>query len=210
MINILVHGLGQNETSWKKVKDILNENKINVETPNLFNIAKNYQLSYDNLYKTFEDYCNNFKEKINIVGLSLGGVLAIDYAVDYPEKVNSIILSGTPYEIPKALFATQNIIYRFMPRKVFEQIGCSKKDLLNLLNSMSVLSVPQKAKDIKCKTLIICGEKEKNNINMKSAKQLNKEIKESEFKIVQKAGHEINIDAPEEFAKIIIDFLYKK
>lgn len=207
MVNILVHGLGQNETSWNKVKKILNENKIDVETPNLFKIAKNYQLNYDNLYKTFADYCNSFKEKINLIGLSLGGVLAIDYATEYPEKVNSIILSGTPYEIPKTLFTIQNIIYKFMPKKVFEQIGCPKRDLINLLSSMNDLSIPQKAKNIRCKTLILCGEKEKNNINMKSAKQLNNSIKNSDFKIIPNAGHEINVDAPEEFASIICIFL---
>ena len=53
MINILVHGLGQNESSWDKVKELLEENKVEVETPNLFNLAKNYQLSYENLYIIF-------------------------------------------------------------------------------------------------------------------------------------------------------------
>ena len=35
-------------------------------------------------------------EKINLVGLSLGGILTIDYVEEFPEKVNSIILIGTP------------------------------------------------------------------------------------------------------------------
>ena len=172
MINILVHGLGQNESSWDKVKELLEENKVEVETPNLFNLAKNYQLSYENLYKIFADYCNSFKEKLNIVGLSLGGILAIDYVNEYPEKVNSIILSGTPYEIPKSIITIQNIIYKFMPKKVFKQIGCSKKDLITLMDSMKNLTIPQKTPNIKCRTLIICGEREKNNINMKSAIKL--------------------------------------
>ena len=207
MKNILIHGLGQNETSWNEVKDILNKNYIEVETPNLFNITKNYQLNYENLYKSFADYCNGFKEKLNLIGLSLGGILTIDYVIEYPEKVNAIILSGTPYEIPKTIFNIQNLIYKFMPKKVFEQIGCPKKDLINLLNSMKELSIPQKTKNIRCKTLIICGEREKNNINMKSAKQLNNDIKNSTFKIIPNAGHEINIDTPEEFANIIKLFL---
>lgn len=206
MINILVHGLGQNETSWNEVKALLQENRIEVETPNLFNLAKNYQLTYENLYKIFVDYCNSFKEKLNIVGLSLGGILAIDYANEYPEKVNSIILSGTPYEIPKSIITIQNIIYKFMPKKVFEQIGCNKKDLITLMDSMKNLTIPQKAPNIKNHTLIVCGEKEKNNINMKSAKQLNRVIENSQFKIVENAGHEVNIENPKQFAKIIYDF----
>ena len=206
MINILVHGLGQDEKSWNEVENQLNNNGINVETPNLFSIVKNYQVNYENMYRTFADYCNNFKEKINLVGLSLGGILAIDYVAEFPEKVNSIILIGTPYEIPKTIFTIQNIIYKFMPKRIFEKIGCSKKDMIRLLKSMSKLSIPNKAPNIKCNTLIICGEKEKDNINMKSAKQLNKVIKNSEFKIIENAGHEVNVDNPKELANVIYDF----
>ena len=206
MINILMHGLGQDEKSWDEVKNQLNNNGINVETPNLFSIAKNYQVNYENMYETFADYCNSFNEKINLVGLLLGGVLAIDYITEFPEKVNSIILIGTPYEIPKNIFTIQNIIYKFMPKRIFEKMGCPKKDMISLLDSMKNLSIPEKAPNIKINTLIICGEKEKDNINMKSAKQLNKVIKNSKFKIIENAGHEANIDNPIELASTIYDF----
>ena len=127
MKNILIHGLGQNETSWNKVKDILNNNYIDVETPNLFNIAKNYQLNYENLYKNFTDYCNGFKEKLNLIGLSLGGILTIDYVIEYPEKVNSIILSGTPYEIPKTIFNIKILYINLYLRKYLNKSDVLKK-----------------------------------------------------------------------------------
>ena len=206
MINILVHGLVQDEKSWNEVKNQLNNNRINVETPNLFSIVKNYKVNYDNMYKTFADYCNSFNEKINLVGLSLGGVLAIDYITEFPEKINSIILIGTPYKIPKTIITIQSIIYKFMPKRIFEKIGCSKKDMISLLNSMKNLSIPDKAPHIKSNALIICGEEEKNNINMKSAKQLNKVIQNSKLKIIENAGHEVNIDNPIELANTIYDF----
>ena len=41
---------------------------------------------------------------------------------------------------------------------------------------------------------------------MKSAKQLNKVIKNSEFKIIENAGHEVNIDNSKELANVIYDF----
>ena len=206
MINILVHGLGQDEKSWNEVKKQLNNNGINVETPNLFSIVQNYQVNYENMYRTFADYCNSFNEKINLVGLSLGGVLAIDYIIEFPEKINSITLIGTPYEIPKAIFTIQNIIYKFIPKRIFEKRGCPKKDIISLLDSMKNLSILDKAPNIKCNTLIICGEKEKDNINMKSAKQLNEVIQNSKFKIIENAGHEVNIDNPKELANTIYDF----
>ena len=71
---------------------------------------------------------------------------------------------------------------------------------------MKNLSIPDKALNIKCNTLIICGEKEKDNINMKSAKQLNEVIQNSKFKIIENAGHEVNIDNPKELTNTIYDF----
>lgn len=71
---------------------------------------------------------------------------------------------------------------------------------------MKNLSIPDKAPNIKSNTLIICGEREKDNINMKSAKQLNEVIPNSKFKIIENAGHEVNIDNPKELADIIYAF----
>ena len=111
MTNILVHGLGQTEQSSDKVIEELNKSNIEVSNPNLFNLAKNYQINYENIYRTFADYCDSFKDKINLCGLSLGGILAIDYAIEHPEKINSIVLIGTPYEIPKKMLKLQNFIF---------------------------------------------------------------------------------------------------
>ena len=36
MINILVHGLGQTDKSWDKVKGILNQDNINIDAPEKF------------------------------------------------------------------------------------------------------------------------------------------------------------------------------
>lgn len=197
MKNILVHGLGQNQTSWSKVKEELSTNNINTETPNLFDLVKNYEVNYENTYKTFTDYCNSFNEKINLCGLSLGGLLSIDYAVEYPDKINSLILIGTPYEIPKKLFKIQNFIFKFMPKKTFESMGISKKDFISLTNSMTELDIKSKVERIKCNTLILCGEKD--NVNMESAKQLNNHIKDSKLNIIKNARHEVNIDTPIDF-----------
>ena len=208
MINILVHGLGQTDKSWDKVKEILNQDNINVETPNLFEIAKNYQLTYENVFTVFVDYCNSFSDKLNLVGLSLGGILAIDYAILHPEKVNTITLCGVPYEIPKKLFKLQNFIFKFIPKKTFQNMGVSKENFIQLTNSMAELNIKEKISKLKCHTLVICGEKDSANIE--SANKLNENIKNSELKIIKNAEHELNIDAPEKFAEIIKEFLVNK
>lgn len=204
MVNILVHGLGQTEKSWDKIIEELDKSNIKAENPNLFELAKNYEINYENLYRTFCDYCNSFKEKLNLCGLSLGGLLSIDYAIEYPEKVNSIIIIGTPYEIPKKMLKLQNFIFKFMPKSTFENMGIKKNDFINLTNSMAYLDIKSKVDDIKCKALILCGEKD--NVNMESAKQLNRNIKDSKLKIIKNAGHEVNIEKPKELARVISEY----
>ena len=204
MINILVHGLGQTETSWDKILEELDKSNIKAESPNLFELVKNYEINYKNVYKTFSDYCNSFKEKINLCGLSLGGILSIDYAIEHPEKINSIILIGTPYEIPKKMFKLQNFIFRFMPKSMFENMGIKKNDFINLTNSMADLDIKSKVDNIKCQALILCGEKD--NVNIESAKQLNRNIEESKLEIIKNAGHEVNTENPKELASVISEY----
>ena len=201
MVNILVHGLGQTEKSWDKIIEELDKSNIKAENPNLFELAKNYEINYENIYRTFCDYCNSFKEKINLCGLSLGGILSINYAIEYPEKVNSMILIGTTYKIPKKIFKLQNFIFKFMPKSTFENMGIKKNDFINLTNSMADLDIKSKVDNIKCKVLILCGEKD--NVNMESAKQLNRNIKASKLEIIKNAGHEVNTENPKELVRVI-------
>ena len=164
MKNILIHGLGQNETSWNIVEIELNLHNIKIEKPNLYSMLKDTRINYSILYKKFADYCNSFSEKLNLCGLSLGGILALDYSKEFPEKVNSLILIGTPYKIPKFLFKLQGIIFHITPKSTFEKIGCTKGDFISLVASMGDLDIETNLDKIDCKTLILCGIKDKQNM----------------------------------------------
>lgn len=204
MKNILIHGLGQNEKSWNNTNKYLRKKQIDLICPNLFEITKNTSKDYKMMYNAFSNFCNTQKEKLNLCGLSLGGILALDFVKEYPEKVNSIILIGTPYKISKVLFKLQSIMFHIMPKSTFEKMGCSKKDFIALVNSMSNLNISKNLDKIKCPSLIICGAKD--NVNMKGAKLLNNDIKNSKFKVISNSAHEVNIYTPKELTNIIYDF----
>lgn len=204
MRNILIHGLGQNETSWNIVETELKKNNIEVEKPNLYSMIKDIKIDYATLFEKFSDYCNNFDGKLNLCGLSLGGILSVDYAKKFPDKINSIILIGTPYKIPKFLFKIQGIMFYLMPKSTFKKMGYLKKDFVSLVNSMNNLDIASNLGKVKCKTLILCGVKD--NQNMDSAKLLNENIKNSSFKTVDNSFHEVNVDNPKELSSIIYNF----
>ena len=110
--------------------------------------------------------------------------------------------------MPKALLKLQNIIFRFIPEKSFKDMGIRKQDFIKLTNSMMNLNFSENLKNISCNTLVICGEKDK--ANKRATYNIGRGIVKSEIQFVKNAGHEVNIDAPEELAEIMKSFYYKQ
>ncbi len=203
MKKILIHGSGHKATSWNKTIEYIKNNN-DILCPELSSILNGKEVSYDNLYASFVKYCNDIEGKIDLCGLSLGGILALNYTLDYPDKVNSLILIGTPYKVPKVMFGIQNVIFKFLPKSLFEDMAFNKKDTFILGSSMKNLDFSDRVSKIECPTLIICGEKDKANI--KSAYYLSKNIKNSKLEIIKNIGHIVNEENPKELALLINDF----
>ncbi|WP_339164426.1 alpha/beta fold hydrolase [Siminovitchia sp. FSL W7-1587] len=204
MTYMLVHGLGQNATSWRKVIDYMKIDSEKIVSPDLFQFIEAGKIDYRNLYHNFFDYCENQDGSIDLGGLSLGAILSLNYALDRPEKVNSLILINTQYKMPQFLLSVQNVIFQVLPNSVFKKMGLPKKDAIQLMKSMKELDFSMRLSEISCKTLILCGEKDKPN--RKAAKQLSNLIMDAKLKFIQNAGHEANVDNPEGMAKIIKSF----
>ena len=203
MVKILIHGSGHKAASWNETISHM-ENSDDILCPNLVSILEGKEASYINLYSSFIEYCGKIDGPVHLCGISLGGILALNYALDFPEKTKTLILIGTPYKVPKAAFAFQNMIFRFLPKSVFENMAFDKKDTFALGNSMKSLDFSSRVQNIKCPTLIICGKKD--NANMKSAYYLAQNIKNAELKIIENVGHVVNEEVPEALAKILDEY----
>ncbi len=201
MKKVLIHGSGHKATSWNKTLEYINDDVL---CPELSSILDGKEASYDNLYASFVKYYNDIEGKIDLCGLSLGGILALNYTLDYPDKVNSLILIGTPYKVSKVMFGIQNVIFKFLPKSLFEDMAFNKKDTFILGSSMKNLDFSDRVSKIECPTLIICGEKDKTNI--KSAYYLSKNNKGSQLEIIKNTGHIINEESPKELALLINNF----
>lgn len=202
-MKILIHGSGHKADSWNKVITYMNNDK-DILCPNLSEILNGKEASYDNLYSSFVEYCNKIDGKIDLCGLSLGGILALNFAIDYLNKVEKLVLIGTPYRVPKVMFSIQNVIFKFLPKKLFETMAFNKKDTFILGSTMKKLDFSNRVQNIKCPTLVICGENDSANI--KSAHYLAENIKNAKLEIMKNAGHIINEESPKELSKLLIEF----
>lgn len=112
------------------------------------------------MYSSFCEYCNNFSEPLNLCGLSLDAVLALNYAIDFPQRVKSLILIAPQYDMPKFLLKVQNVLFKFMPESQFKDIGLTKKDFITLTNSMANMNFTSGLENVSCPVLVFCGEKD--------------------------------------------------
>ena len=200
---IFLHGLGQTSSNWEKTIESFNV-QINYDCPDLSEMLLGKEKNYRSLFESFQEYCEHFSEPVNICGLSLGGILALHYGIEHPRKVNSLVLIAPQYKMPRKLLVLQNIIFRFMPNSMFMSMGFSKKEFIEMSKSMMDIDFSGKLNRVTCPVLVICGEKD--NVNMKAAKELAKHLPKAQFRVIEGAGHEVNSDVPEALARVLIDF----
>ncbi len=202
---LLLHGLGQGPGSWDGVLDALGPDP-GAACPDLFGLCGGAP-DYPALYAAFEDYAGALPEPVLLCGLSLGSVLALDYAIRRPERVAGLVLVAPQYKMPRALLRLQNAVFRLMPERAFAQTGMGKRDVLRLTASMMDLDLRDGLARVDCPALILVGEKDA--ANRKAARELAKLLPNTAFRIIPGAGHEVNVDAPRELAEALRGFWEK-
>ena len=200
---LYLHGLGQNADSWNQVTRAAEEldNSVCVD---LAKMVKGKKVTYSTLYSTFSEMCDSENEGITLCGLSLGGVLALNYAIDHPQKVKALVLIAAQYKMPVRLLKLQNALFRFMPQSMFQQTGFEKHDFIRLCNTMMKLDFSDSLNQVSCPVLVICGEKDK--ANKKASIELADILKCSQFKEISETGHEVNLESPEKLASLLREF----
>lgn len=202
---LLLHGLGQGPGSWDGVVDALGPDP-GAACPDLFGLCGGAP-DYPALYAALEDYAGALPEPVLLCGLSLGAVLALDYAIRCPERVAGLVLVAPQYKMPRALLRLQNAVFRMMPERSFAQTGMGKGDVLRLTASMMDLDFRNGLARVDCPALILVGEKDA--ANRKAARELAGLLPRATVREVPGAGHEVNVDAPRELAEALRGFWEK-
>ena len=203
MPHIFIHGLRQQPSSWEQMLSQM-EAPIQALCPSLSETVGSKEVTYTNLYNSFVEYLNEFPEPVDICGLSLGGTLALNYAIDNPGRVNSLVLVGARAKVPKSL--KQKIHLKLLPKGIFKGMAFQKKDMVNLSISLMGMDLSQGLKTIECPTLVLCGE---NDFPFKDASIFIAErIPGAELVFIENAEHQVNKDNPEQMA-IEVDKFYK-
>jgi pimeloyl-ACP methyl ester carboxylesterase len=175
-------------------------------------------------------------DKVHIVGVSMGSLIAQYFALQYPEKILSLTALGG-YNINKenkeVAKAQNSSNFGLVLRAIFSMNSFRKKTAEITCHSengqalfyktasfyerksfMVMQGLQNVIKDrenviSEYPTLILTGEFD-IDLAKKMAKEWHSEIDNSEYNMIENAGHCANIDKPQEFNEIVEEFIQKK
>ena len=198
---IFLHGLGQSTESWKEVQELLADYPS--EALDLFPTGiTSYQEAKERIYQHLSEETEPFV----LIGLSLGAALALELSSYDLLNLQALVLSGCPLKLSgNILFYLQLMIFKLLPKKVFEKQGADKAFMVGVSEELKTLDLTDIAGICPYPTLLICGSKDKPNLS--SMRSLHKLISESQFQIIPDGPHVLNKEKPKEFAEQIKPFL---
>jgi pimeloyl-ACP methyl ester carboxylesterase len=171
-------------------------------------------------------------EKVHVIGVSLGSLVAQGFAEKYPDFVTSVTIVGG-YSIHKAnediVKAQRKEMFKWLFKLIFSmpkfkeyvvqtsvhtekgkelfRKGISKFSRKSFRGMQGMNRIfTKKAEPVNYPLLIICGEHD-IDLAKRAGKRLEEIEPSSKFVLVKRAGHCVNVDAPENFNQLLEGFL---
>ena len=143
-------------------------------------------------------------DRTHLCGLSLGAMVATQFAIDHPARVASLVLSGSQVAPNPAMMAVQRAVIRLLPERTAAGFGLTKRSWLAMVRAVADADFRSRLHEIEAPTLVLCGSRDV--ANLPAARLLARTVPGAELKIIRGAGHEWNNQFPERFNDVIGDF----
>lgn len=235
---VFIHGVGGSILTWKRQIDDFSEN-YNLLLLDLQGHGKSESndevtvMGVNESIKEVMDHCGI--THADFIGLSLGTIVIAQFAIKYPNYVNSIILGGSVLRIDGIYkFAMRitngvkyllpkNILYRVLSgiiipakwhkksRTIFirESKKMKRKNFLSWIQYTNIAINPKKIldklKSLNIKVFFISGDRDICFI--RSVKKMAQYLGNAKLKIIKECGHVCTIEKYKEFNELALNYL---
>ena len=224
---VFIHGAGGNHKLWYNQLMGLNEDFC-IVVPDLPGHGK----SEGKASSTIEGYTmfinklleNTEKNNVYLAGHSMGGAIAMDFALKFPHKIKGLIVIGTAARLKvahqildtfkdgKHFFKLIKWFYRKNPSQIL--LDYAKKDMLSTdtkvwyadFTACNNFDITGNLTDINLPTLVI-GAKEDMLTPLKLSKSLVDNLPQAVLEIINEAGHMMMLEKPDIVNKLISKFI---
>jgi len=234
---IFLHGLGGDATNWAPNIGPLAE-KYHVYAPDQIGFGNSDKPLVEYRIETFVEFLHAFMQALNIpqatlVGNSLGGWIAADFAARYPEKVGKLVLvdaaglgpEGPPTPLPVDLnpaspmgmrkvlefivynkqWVTDEVARQAFERRLKRGDGYTiQRVIAGILAGNQFLDA--KVGSIKAPTLVLWG-REDALTPLSLGERFQKAIPGAKLTVLDQCGHIPQIEKPLEFNRTLLEFL---
>lgn len=226
---VLLHGLFGALSNFKDLVDNFKQtHKVVIPMLPLFDLTI-LDTTVNGLAKHVQKFIDAMGyDKVHLLGNSLGGHIGLVYTLKHPEKVQTITLTGSSGLFENGMGETypKRGDYEFIKKKTeltFYDPNVASKELVdevysivnNRLKAIKIISLAKSAirhnlghelEEIKIPTCLIWGHNDTITPPM-VAEEFHSLIHTSELHWVDKCGHAPMMEVPDEFNKILADFL---
>lgn len=141
---------------------------------------------------------------VQLLGLSLGAILALKASLRMPERIDKLILLAGQYAPPAWLMKLQALIFRLLPKGFFAKQGIDKAMAITVLEDYARLDLSEDLALLEADTLVIVGSQDR--ANHRAAQGLAEMIPKAKQERLP-GGHELNRDCPDKLAAMVLDFV---
>ena len=240
---LLLHGLGVNSESWGMQTPALSRAGFRILIPDIRSFGKS---SYPGGSVSIRDLAVDIAQILAaagicaaaVVGISMGGCIALQLAIDMPGLVSKLVLINTfsclrpkkmdamLYLVTRLLLAhaigveaqARTVAQHLFPRVEDETLRALFIDQISqadpagyraTMRALARFNVTRHLPGIHIPTLVITGEKD-TTVPKEIQNELAKRIPNARQKIISGAGHAVTVEKPVEINRILIDFLNPK
>lgn len=231
---LILHGWGGSSDSWVEVQKILAKEGYKVIVLDLPGFGKTTSPKESWEIKDYTTFFLKFLEKLDfkkiiLLGHSFGGRIALKFTALYPEKLEFLILCASagvkiPYTLKQKIIyviagignflfsprflrrfkdSARNIFYLIIRQRDYRKAKGTMRDTFKKIVDEDLFP---ELSEIKTKTLILWGEKDKV-VPLKIAYLIKEKIPRSILAIIPKASHTPNLEFPDKLTEIILKFL---
>jgi len=237
---VLLHGAGGGAVLWGPVINLFSKH-FHVIAPDVVGYGESDKPDAPYDKKFFSswvcNFCNSLNMgKVNLLGSSQGGAIAIQFALDHPDRVKKLMLVGSAglgawgispgamFKMAAAnIFPTKRTVQKIVQYLVYKKENFPGDDGISYL--LEVIRSPggklpflngkgrsvspfssEQLRQITHPALILWGGKDRI-LPVSHARKGQGKMPDAQLRIIPDAGHTPFIDLPEEFTNIILHFI---
>jgi 3-oxoadipate enol-lactonase len=218
---VLLHGLGTGPGAWQRQVEAFSASRP-VLAPHLrLGPAFRIEAEADALWRSLDA-----RDEVDLCGLSLGALVALRAALDWPSRVHRLVLCAGFARLPRSLRllqATLGAAATVLPERTLRELllaavpesarslarcetaGLDRRTIRAVFRAGRRFDSVRELNRLTMPVLLLVGERDRPNLSLSRA--LGRRLSSAELQVIAGAGHVANLDAPESFNRALARFL---